>query len=650
MERQMPASGLDQYGELFLYRLTKEQAMVDDRAPVVAALVGTPVHAPIDRVGRAFGLGQVELELLLLLAAADRRPELWINARAFHRDTSRPGFDCATAALALDHPVPVLIAAADELRRLELITTPQASGAYRPFVPLFAVPRIVDVLAGEAEPGDTLDGTTAWFELPDGAADVTALVIPPGFADSLRAVLGRRLAQPPIVIIQGLEGVGKRTLVRAVAAEHGLPTLVIDGLELSHDPNAMRAQLMACLREARLADAVVLVDNADGILEPQRRQVMAGMLGGLPRAPVLASTGGVVECAPRGRAVVRVSLPVPEAPGRQILWTRHLADHASAEDLHACAQRYPITPGLIRRASAAARIVTSEGRVSPEHVKDAIGDELAERFRGIGTRVEKHEKWEDLVLPPETQDAVTELISRVRNKRRVMEQWGFGSKLVKGLSLSVLFSGEPGTGKTMVASLIAAELGLQLYQIDLANLVSKYIGETEKNLARAFDAGEAGHAVLLFDEADALFGKRSSEVKSATDRYANMEINYLLQRIERFSGVAILTTNLAAAIDPAFLRRLSVHVRFEMPDDDARAELWQRLLPSAAPREGQIDFGSLGRNYKFSGGYIRNAVLRAAYLAAADGRSITMNHLRRAADLEAWEMGRVAGGGTPQRL
>jgi SpoVK/Ycf46/Vps4 family AAA+-type ATPase len=234
----------------------------------------------------------------------------------------------------------------------------------------------------------------------------------------------------------------------------------------------------------------------------------------------------------------------------------------------------------------------------------------------------------------------------VRNKRRVMEQWGFGSKLVKGLSLSVLFSGEPGTGKTMVASLIAAELGLQLYQIDLAQLVSKYIGETEKNLARAFDAGEAGHAVLLFDEADALFGKRSSEVKSSTDRYANMEINYLLQRIERFSGVAILTTNLAAAIDPAFLRRLSVHVRFEMPDDDARAELWQRMLPSAAPREGNIDFGSLGRNYKFSGGYIRNAVLRAAYLAAADGRSITMNHLRRAADLEAWEMGRVAGGGT----
>ena len=648
----MPASGLDQYAELFLYRLTKEQAMVDDRAPAVAALVGTPVHAPIDRVGRAFGLGQIELELLLLLAAADRRPELWINARAFHRDGSRPGFDCATAALALDHPVPVLISASEELRRLELITTPlgQSTAAYRPFVPMFPVPRIVDVLAGEAEPGDTLDGSSAWFEPADGAADVTALVLPPGAADSLRAVLGRRLAQPPIVIIQGLEGVGKRTLVRAVAAEQGLPTLVIDGLELAHDAGQLRGQLGTHLREARLADAVVLVDNADGILEPHRRQVVATMLSALPRAPVLASTGGVVECAPRGRAVVRVSLPVPEAAGRQILWNRHLAANASPEDLATCAQRYPITPGLIERASAAARIVTGDGRVTPEHVKDAIGDELAERFRGIGTRVEKHEKWEDLVLPPETQDAVTELISRVRNKRRVMEQWGFSTKLVKGLSLSVLFSGEPGTGKTMVASLIAAELGLQLYQIDLANLVSKYIGETEKNLARAFDAGEAGHAVLLFDEADALFGKRSSEVKSATDRYANMEINYLLQRIERFSGVAILTTNLAAAIDPAFLRRLSVHVRFEMPDDDARAELWQRMLPSAAPREANIDFSTLGRNYKFSGGYIRNAVLRAAYLAAADGRSITMNHLRRAADLEAWEMGRVAGGGTPQRL
>jgi hypothetical protein len=379
------------------------------------------------------------------------------------------------------------------------------------------------------------------------------------------------------------------------------------------------------------------------ITEVARRQALATVLAGQRRPPVLASTGGQIDCAPRGRSVVRVEIPVPETASRRTLWERQLAGRMAPADLDAVAHRYPITPGLIRRSSASAALL-SEGQVEPDDVRNAIGAELAERFRGIGTRVEKHERWEDLVLPPETSDAVTELVGRVSHARTVVDTWGFGAKLAKGLSLSVLFSGEPGTGKTMVAALIAQELGLELYQIDLANLVSKYIGETEKNLARAFDAAEAGHAVLLFDEADALFGKRTSDVKSSTDRYANMEINYLLQRIERFSGVAILTTNLLTSIDTAFQRRIAVHVRFEMPDEDSRSELWERMLPAAAPRAGSIDFSTLGRTYKFSGGYIRNAVLRAAYLAAAEGKSIAMDHLRRAADLEAWEMGKVAGG------
>lgn len=637
----MSAQYLKDFAELVLFRLSQEEDAARARAAELATLAGTQVALAIEHVAAAFDLDATAQQLLVLLAAADRDPRIWIVARSHHRDPARPGLDCATAATALALPVPDLVDAAERLRRLELITSPPGTG-YRPFVPLFPTPRIVDVLAGAVNLDEQLLGVVEYFGPDDEPIDSAALAVPPAAIASMRAVLGLRTAAPPVVIMQGIEGVGKRALVRAIAAEHGLPTLVVDALELPHEVGELRRTLTALIREARLSAGIVFVDNADSIVEPQRRQALSSMLTALDRPPVLASTGGLIECAPRARPVVRVELPVPEAMGRRALWAQQLAGRTSDSEIDSLAQRYPITPGLIARASAAACMLTA-GAVSPEHVKHAIGSELAERFRGIGQRIDKHEKWEDLVLPPETQDAVTELISRVRHTRMVVDEWGFGQKLAKGLGLSVLFSGEPGTGKTMMASLIAQELGLSLYQIDLSSLVSKYIGETEKNLARAFDAAEAGHAVLLFDEADALFGKRTSDVKSATDRYANMETNYLLQRVERFSGVAILTTNLATSIDPAFARRLSVHVRFDMPDEDSRAELWRRLLPKNAPRATTIDFRTLGRTYKFSGGYIRNAVLRAAYLAAAEGSDIAMDHLRRAADLEAWEMGRVAG-------
>jgi SpoVK/Ycf46/Vps4 family AAA+-type ATPase len=233
-----------------------------------------------------------------------------------------------------------------------------------------------------------------------------------------------------------------------------------------------------------------------------------------------------------------------------------------------------------------------------------------------------------------------EFIARVKHKRRVYDDWGFSRKMAKGLGLSALFSGEPGTGKTMVAGIIAEELSLDLYQIDLSRIVSKYVGETEKNLAELFDAAEAGHAILLFDEADSLFAKRT-EVKSSVDRYANLEVNYLLQRMEAFGGIVILTTNMDSAIDDAFRRRISFRVNFPFPEPEDRRRLWEVMLPAAAEVAGDIDFDLLARKYEMSGGYIRNAVLRAAFLAADDGTGITMSHMRRAANLEYAAMGKV---------
>ena len=240
------------------------------------------------------------------------------------------------------------------------------------------------------------------------------------------------------------------------------------------------------------------------------------------------------------------------------------------------------------------------------------------------------------------------MVARVRHRRRVIDEWGFGRKIAKGLGVASLFSGPPGTGKTMAAGLIAADLGLDLYQIDLSRMVSKYIGETEKNLAKVFDAAEAGHAILLFDEADAMFAKRT-DVQSSNDRYANLEINYLLQRMEAFTGITILTTNHDTGIDDAFRRRLAFRIAFPMPEEDERRRLWHAILPPGS-LAGSINVRQLAERFVMSGGYIKNAALRAAYLAANDGGLIEMRHLLKAAIAEYTAMGKVMMHDTPARV
>jgi SpoVK/Ycf46/Vps4 family AAA+-type ATPase len=224
----------------------------------------------------------------------------------------------------------------------------------------------------------------------------------------------------------------------------------------------------------------------------------------------------------------------------------------------------------------------------------------------------------------------------------VLDGWGFRKKLARGAGVAALFSGPPGTGKTMVSGLLARELQLEMYQVDLSRIVSKCIGETEKQLAKVFEAAEAGHALLLFDEAEALFAKRSADVKSAVDRYANLEVNYLLQRVESFGGVVILTTNLDTSIDPALRRRLASHIVFGAPDVEERAKLWQSMLDTGAPLAANIDVRALAQEFaSMTGANIRNATLTAAFIAADEGVSISMQHLQRAARSEYRAMGRM---------
>ena len=248
-------------------------------------------------------------------------------------------------------------------------------------------------------------------------------------------------------------------------------------------------------------------------------------------------------------------------------------------------------------------------------------DELAQRIEPAAT-------WEDLVLPEAQRQTLREITIHVRHRTTVYETWGFSEKGTRGLGISALFAGASGTGKTMAAEVLAHTLRLDLYRIDLSQVVSKYIGETEKNLRKVFDAAEGGAAILLFDEADALFGKRS-EVKDSHDRYANVEVSYLLQRMEAYRGLAILTTNMKAALDAAFLRRIRFVVQFPFPDQAQRAEIWRRIFPQAVPTEG-LDWERLAR-LNVAGGHIRNIAMNATFLAADAGEAVTMRHLLQAA-------------------
>ncbi|HEV7555897.1 MAG TPA: ATP-binding protein, partial [Kofleriaceae bacterium] len=347
------------------------------------------------------------------------------------------------------------------------------------------------------------------------------------------------------------------------------------------------------------------------------------------------------------RPLVRVAWAVADTAVRAEMWARAVdaAGGCAGEDLSGLAHRYRVGPAAIVRAVSSTMLATGSDRpLDAATLASGLRHNIAERLGGLATRVEVTQSWDDLVIGDDTADLIAGVVGRVRHAHQVLDRWGYRSKIARGAGVAALFSGAPGTGKTMVAGLIAKELDLELYQVDLGNVVSKWVGETEKNLARVFDAAEEGHALLLFDEADALFAARSSEVKSANDRYANLEVNYLLQRVEAFGGITILTTNLDTAIDPALKRRLAANIVFGMPDEDERCQLWERQTATGtAPLARDLDPEALSRAFPLmSGANIRNAAISAAFLAASDASvTITQQHLARAARAEYRAMGHM---------
>jgi AAA+ superfamily predicted ATPase len=458
------------------------------------------------------------------------------------------------------------------------------------------------------------------------------------FDAAQRAVLeqlARVLAgAPAAIVVEGPRGTGKTTAIARAAQQ---PLIVLDAERLA--ATTSREALLALRRETVLGSDIPVIAGIDELTDADR-PVLAAILRDTPGPWVLTSATPDFDLG-TDRPLVRFRWPVPGCEARRQLWTV-LGGHATG-DVDALATRFRVGPGVIGRAVASARRL--DGGVLDAH-RLALGlrHNFTEALRGLARRVDVLQTWDDLVLAPDTMDQIAMLVARVEHAHQVLERWRFHTKLARGTGVAALFSGLPGTGKTMVAGLIANQLGLDLYQVDLSQVVSKWVGETEKQLARVFDVAEQGHALLLFDEADALFGQRTKTTNTAVDRYANLEVNYLLQRVESFGGITILTTNLDQSIDHALKRRLAAHIVFELPDDEERELLWRRAVTTgAAPVARCFDPGALARTFgKMSGANIRNAAIAAAFLAAAgEARAITQDALVRAARAEYRSMGHV---------
>ncbi len=465
-------------------------------------------------------------------------------------------------------------------------------------------------------------------------------------------------------IVQSLEGVAAKRVYLSgsedlccevglgIAAAQQLRLLRVNlaqTLELKLD---WQQTLRLALREALFQPALLYLEGLDAVsIEAFPGQQLIQMLA-TARMSVVLSGRALWQPVATGRLeAIRVELPRPDVGQRHTYWQAALQKAGITlpkAELSALAGRFQLTPSQIRHATAATQhqlngAVSSQSGVSLQQLYAAARAQTGHGLAALTRKLSTYYTWDDLVLPLAQVELLKELCNQFRFRYQVYDQWGFGQKYSLGKGLNVLFSGPPGTGKTMAAEVVAHDLQLDLYKIDLSQIVSKYIGETEKNLDRIFNAAESANAILLFDEADALFGKRS-DVRDAHDRYANIEVGYLLQKMEEYEGIAILTTNLQSNMDDAFIRRLRFIVTFSLPDAESRLQIWRGIFPGAAQISPEVDFSTLATNFEITGANIRNIALAAAFLAASAEQPISMEHIVFALRREYEKTGKMLKG------
>jgi ATPase family protein associated with various cellular activities (AAA)/winged helix domain-containing protein len=601
---------------------------VTDEVALGLARAGAPGAELDERLGRAaelLGLDALDAAVLGLCVAAELSPRYGRLMAYLHDDVTRklPSPGLVSRLLAVDGTSP-----RDVLERFGRDAPLRRRGALRLLeergpVPLGERPvKVAEALAafvvGAAldEPGR--DGRLRRREMPahdPGRAGIVA---------ELRGLLAIRTALP--LIVTGPDA------AELLAVASGRPLMLVDVADLGDADLVRDAALLSAL-EGR----AICLDGLEALDPGERRKAVRAMAARPERAVICAPNADAAVALGERTAIV-VSAPAPSYAERRAAWAA-----LAGGDVEDVAAKFRLSVGQIAEAAEVARhAAAAEGADVPSPAHLDMGARRASTT-GVGelaTRLEPLFGWDELVLPERPLEILRSISAYLRHRDLVLSGWGYERAVGGGQGLKVLFAGESGTGKTMAGQVLARELGLDLFRIDLATVVSKYIGETEKNLDRIFDAAEGSNAILFFDEADALFGKRS-EVSDSHDRYANIEVAYLLQRMELYPGAVILATNFRHNLDEAFLRRLDFLIDFPFPEPEDRERIWRLVLPEQAPREDDLDLPFLATQFKLSGGGIRNASMAAAFMAADEGVPIGMRHLVRGVALEYGKLGRL---------
>jgi hypothetical protein len=605
-------------------------------AEMASAEAATPPPAMMT-LARNFGLSRFEREILLLCAAMEldtRIAELCARAQD---NPQRPYPTFALAMALFDEPEWSALSPEGPLRHWRLIEINQPGAQPLTMSELRADERIVNFLKGLNYLDDRLAPLLTPLRVPlDGAT-------PPPSHQQIAETILRRLRQPgatqglPVIQLLGSDAPSKRHIAQRVAASFGLRLyrLPAEMMPLSAADLELLARLAE--RETALWPLAVYLDASES------ERTAQGESAPPPINRFISRSAGLVFLdtpdARRGlnRESVTLEIAKPAQAEQRSAWAEALG--ADSDDLGAAlAAQFNLNLEAIQRIASEEREQTAtDAEARRKRLWDACLEATRPGLDGLAQRIEPKATWDDIALPEPEMKLLRQIAAQVRHRGQVYETGGFAASRSRGLSINALFAGESGVGKTMAAEVIANDLGLNLYRIDLSSVVNKYIGETEKNLRRLFDAAEDGGAILFFDEADALFGKRS-EVKDSHDRYANIEINYLLQRLEAFTGLAIMATNMKSAMDTAFLRRIRFVIEFRAHGPAERKLIWQRIFPPETKTVG-LDYDRLSR-LNLNGGGINNVAINAAFLAAQAGTAVTMPLVLEAARTEFMKLKR----------
>ena len=458
--------------------------------------------------------------------------------------------------------------------------------------------------------------------------------------------------QPLLLYFQGSYSTGKCRTAKSIAQNLEISLLIADLAKFLEDKTNFDNKLQTLFREAWFFHRLLYIDNFDILYAQENKIYYQSFIKQLEKNRTITILAGIENWIPTAtdiKGVITIPFTIPESEQRRKCWINQLKAaeiNLENKELEIISNRFRLNPEQIADAVATAnntarlQFKNQYGNNLFSHLCNAARAQSGHDLGNLASKIEPKYTWNDIILPKNQLTQLQEICKEAEYQNLVHQQWGFAEKLSLGKGLNVLFSGSPGTGKTMAAEVIAHNLQLDLYKIDLSQIVSKYIGDTEKNLNRIFTAAQNSNAILLFDEADAIFGKRS-EVQDARDRYANIEVGYLLQKMEEYEGIAILTTNARSNMDEAFERRLRFIIEFQLPDANYRYLIWQRIFPKNAPCNPDLDFEFLAQNFEITGANIRNIALSAAFLAADDGGVIEMVHLIRAIRREYQKMGQV---------